>query len=381
MDERDEKTAVALMFVDLVKRVVAVYRPPHELLLEEVEGIPMKKKKIRKEKHDIINVSELRGKDFVPDTEPAAVEVVNPYEIKLTPTEVRNEIIKLKDNIEHSYLRMGELIYHVQKKKLYEIWAYGTIAEYFEKELKIGKQKGWYLGQIWKNTAERHGRDILKYFDELGWTKMTQIQRVLTKENALQWTEKAKHLTCIELAKEVRAELKKQIPDDPSQMDNKAIEGTVVEEQTKTVSITFPVVEYQSWGEAYKFLHNLYPELGKGAIIGLLAADFMGSNQSEENQAEAETYALKMVSKFAYLHGWSVVVQKQTTKDILMGVEELKAMLSDLTGETTEATNAAADNGNGHDQSAQSITEEEIKDETEKIITETESSSLEVLEP
>lgn len=303
----------------------------------------MKKvKRKNKEKHDVISVSDLKRskkvkenkeeKDFVPDVEPASVEVVDPYEIKLLPSEVRKEIMKLKDSIEHSYLRLGELIYHVQKKKLYETWDYGTIADYFEKELKIGKQKGWYLGQVWKNTAERHGRDILKYFDELGWTKMTQIQRVLTKENALQWAEKAKHLSCVELTKEVRAELKKQVSDDPGEAaDNaKAIEGTVVEEQTKTVSITFPVPDYQTWGEAYKFLHNLYPELGKGQIIGLLAADYMGSNQTEDKPEEAEKYALKMVSRFAYLHGWKLVVQKETTKDILLGAEDLKEMMMEL---------------------------------------------------
>jgi hypothetical protein len=131
---------------------------------------------------------------------------------------MRHRARVLAEQVETGYLELGEILYRIydapvdgdpEKGSLLEKWGYNSISEYAEKELSLHYKKAQRLVRIfYRVEVELDGLgknpELKKRFIRLGWSKARELVRVLTKDNMVDWidrAEKMNYTTLVEVIK------------------------------------------------------------------------------------------------------------------------------------------------------------------------------------
>jgi len=128
----------------------------------------------------------------------------------------------LAEQVETGYLELGEILYRIydapvdgnpQNGPVLAQWGYKSITEYAEKELSLHYKKAQRLVRIFYRVEvelDGLGRnpDLKRRFIRLGWSKARELIRVLTKDNMVEWIERAEQMnytTLVEVIKRTSA--------------------------------------------------------------------------------------------------------------------------------------------------------------------------------
>lgn len=263
------------------------------------------------------------NEDFVPETEPVLVLKDEDHlpETGLSSEELRSGILKDYESIHTSYFGLCCKLYEAWKKKRYESWGFGTWKQYLQEEMGLKVAKANYLKKMWMNLGDKPEiRDKLKPF---GWDKVKELERVITSENVDYWIEKAKHVNCEELKKEVKNHLKNMVPDDAKGMMDKESEvrGTTIETQLHPHTFQF---QYDSKGIVLSAVEKVQNETGSSASesLALICADYMGSAPENAEKDRIE-HVLAMIKKYEKQLPMKFVVVETVTNELIHGAQTL----------------------------------------------------------
>lgn len=118
------------------------------------------------------------------------------------------EIIKTKQEINKNFLYLGQLLYDVAKKKLYETMGYDSMEEYFSSpELNIKRTWAYDLMKVYRLFIKNYGVDEQELIP-IGISRLAILARnnVVNKDNLEDWLHTARELSKADLIREVRGE-------------------------------------------------------------------------------------------------------------------------------------------------------------------------------
>lgn len=115
---------------------------------------------------------------------------------------VREKIKSLTKFIGDGYWELSQLVWRVNKERLYKTWGYPEFSEWASEEMGFQKRKAYYLVQF-QDYCENDLRKLLPsvsynnavdQLKEVGWSKALELAKseVLTPENYVQILEEAK---------------------------------------------------------------------------------------------------------------------------------------------------------------------------------------------
>lgn len=116
-----------------------------------------------------------------------------------------NDAIDLKNRLETDFLVLGELLYEIREKSLWEpnwqSW------EEFSWELKMSANTINKLIQIYKTLILGYGFTKEQIANAGGWTLVAEVlPRIASKKDALKWLHNAQTLTRADLRKTIKEE-------------------------------------------------------------------------------------------------------------------------------------------------------------------------------
>lgn len=120
-----------------------------------------------------------------------------------SPDEARAMAIQLRDSLEQNYFQLGAILNKVLTERWFsEQWGFRTFKDYVEGEVGFGYRKAMYLANIYQTlVASGTTWDLVR---SVGWTKMREMCSVLNRENVLEWVEKARRMTAVQLGEEAK---------------------------------------------------------------------------------------------------------------------------------------------------------------------------------
>jgi hypothetical protein len=143
------------------------------------------------------------------------LDVANEVET-LSKTQAINQALKLAENIDANSFRLGGLLKVINDNSWFE--GFPTFNDFVLERFGFASRKAHYLIEIYTNLVDK----LIPWekVQGLGWTKLKDLAKILTKENVDEWVEKASKLTVAELLAVLKA------PDaegDPTQKTNSEI--------------------------------------------------------------------------------------------------------------------------------------------------------------
>lgn len=277
-------------------------------------GLDFKKKEKEVEDVEVLEVSETP--DLVPDTSPTFVVEAEQDGIVFDSVEIRKKTLEIKDNINKYYTELCQNLWLIQKKQLYKGWGYPSFREYGSKELEFGGTKAIYLASIWNNLAVNQDKKVFDKVMELGWSKGKELARVVTQETLGEWLDKARHMRVEALVKEIRTFIKKKVPDDTQQalLNEDEVKGTAMEEEKKTITLTFNYEDYLTVSQAFEHIKQEDPDATLPQSLAMCARDYLASN---EMTALGKDAAVQIIARLAKIHSFKVLLQTETPAEDL----------------------------------------------------------------
>jgi hypothetical protein len=154
---------------------------------------------------------------------------------------VRQEIREIDSRTEFDYLRYAELLHEVWSNDYARMaWGYDDFKSWAAEDLKIGPRKAQYMITI--HAAFLSLKNQLPYdrILSIGWTKAKELAKVITKENADEWMERAEELSSRDLAAEVKASTQSEKGNDEKKLHVKLVFS---EDQTKVFQDAVEIVK------------------------------------------------------------------------------------------------------------------------------------------
>ena len=162
-------------------------------------------------------VQEPVAKQKVKQTGNVITDVATEIE-NLSKTKALHLADRLVEEIDTESFRLGGVLNLIHTNQWYE--GYPTFGAFVNEKYGFQERKARYLIEIYTHLVKKQiPWDTVK---DLGWTKLKDLARFLTPENAAEWVEKASKLTVLEL----QAMLKGQ-----------AAEGEKTEKATSDVTV------------------------------------------------------------------------------------------------------------------------------------------------
>lgn len=122
----------------------------------------------------------------------------------LSKEEAGKAVVELYERGQSSLFALGGVLSRIRLEKWFD--NHKNFAELVEKKYGIHRRKADYLATIYDTLVDV---DVPKEtFTSLPWSKLREIARVLTKENAEYWVDRASEVTHAQLVKEVKAAFK-----------------------------------------------------------------------------------------------------------------------------------------------------------------------------
>lgn len=112
-------------------------------------------------------------------TEPEP-EVLNKAPVSaLEPTEVRKQIVLLKDRMNSDFWDLSRLLWETWDRALWKEWSFQSFADYVEKDLDFRERKAQYLIRIWiffgQEVLAKHP-ELEPLIKKVGWTRLKELE-------------------------------------------------------------------------------------------------------------------------------------------------------------------------------------------------------------
>lgn len=307
--------------------------------------------------------------------EKAAIRVKDGVGSKSWAARLRSKAKQLVKQSDEIFMELGKILYiiwdtpddgTVLGKPLYQKWGYESFNDYVETELDLDYRKAQRLKRIWY-TLDVTCRDIdpaLKTkLIALGTTRLRDLSRVITPENAADWYEQVKDLTAVETANLVQATISGKAPhlrfaeaESEAEVAEARSNGVSAESspvgpssgvraEVRTPTVSPPESDFENENEApYNENFKLYPsqqrnlkdaleaarilsnspKAKKGHCLDLICMDFLATNDiaTKDPERTRETYLNKMEKRL----GIRLVAIDTRSGDIVYGLESLEAL-------------------------------------------------------
>lgn len=119
----------------------------------------------------------------------------------LTKTKALNEVVRLAENIETNYFKMGGVLKLIYDNSWFE--GFETFGLFVFEKFGFQERKAKYLMEIYTELVTK--QIPWEKVVHLGWTKLKDLAKVLTLENVDEWVAKAEKVTVIELQAMLKA--------------------------------------------------------------------------------------------------------------------------------------------------------------------------------
>ena len=162
--------------------------------------------------------------------------------IESTVTEVENltaesavaEAHNLIEGAEFNYFKLGGVLAVIQENGWWSESGHENFKTFIEAEMGLPYRKAMYLIEIYQSLVEAEiPWDTVK---DVGWTKLKEIAKLLTQENADEWVQRANEMTTIQLVEYIKASQQSETAEEGDEETTKA---------TKVSTMTFKVHEDQ----------------------------------------------------------------------------------------------------------------------------------------
>lgn len=285
---------------------------------------------------------------------------------------VRSRAKDLVENIEKSFMELGELLFRIwdtpedgdrANQPVWVTWGFKSFRDYAEQELGIHYKRAERLRLIFYRLnieLEEIDPKIRKRLVNLGESKVRELCRpgVLTIGNVSNWVEKAENMNYQTLdaavrkyleakeQKEIEAEIIKK--GDPVAKSNKLAgektEAETAEEEAeqgvppapkeldwdnpehfKSKVFAFTASQLETVNIALKRAEELSHSKSGGHNLSLICLDFVAGNDFTK---AGEEQKLRYVAKMEKLLGYKFIVVDPKTKDVLYGLGTLEKVAS-----------------------------------------------------
>lgn len=119
----------------------------------------------------------------------------------LTKTKALNEVVRLAENIETNYFKMGGVLKLIYDNSWFE--GFETFGLFVFETFGFQERKAKYLMEIYSELVTK--QIPWEKVHHLGWTKLKDLAKVLTPENVDEWVAKAEKVTVVELQAMLKA--------------------------------------------------------------------------------------------------------------------------------------------------------------------------------
>jgi hypothetical protein len=241
-------------------------------------------------------------------------------------------------------MELGELLYTVHdtpvdgnpnNPSVCVSWGYSGFADWATKELSLHRRKAERLRRIWweleVRLAGQLSTAIKQRIVELGWSKVREIVRVLSGENAEQWVEMAENLTHPELCAAIRQALIDQEKKDQAEAvgseDEDDEEGGYPNppediDRFKWKNFHLTPEQRENVRMAIERAKEMASSTKEGHCLDLICTDFLATN--DFRKADDPETPLRFLVKFERLMGRRIVIVDPETWTIEYGIDALQ---------------------------------------------------------
>lgn len=111
----------------------------------------------------------------------------------LTPEQKKSILLKMRNNLEETFIELGQVLYEVQSNNLHGFFGYPTFKEFIEDEFNMSGSLAAKLINNYKFYLEKMGLDE-PAFVSIGIEKLNQLRPILNKVDRIEqedWIKKA----------------------------------------------------------------------------------------------------------------------------------------------------------------------------------------------
>lgn len=253
----------------------------------------------------------------------------------------RDKLKSLVLDVDSNYMTLAKLLYEVwvapasgdsHREPIYITWGYNSYKDWVEAELGIDYKKAQRLKRIWYRLEiemKELDPELKRRIIACGWTKVREVIKVLTLQNAQEWAEKAERLNYLELMKSVK-EYKSTL------LDFYEPETMTKDSDTSPFPTPEPKIHYERFALFKDQLDNLWAALHqasklsnkdtKSLNLDLICTDFLATNSFLKLNIDQRA---QFLSKFCDLFGVDLVVVDRESKEIIMGIDVLEKLASE----------------------------------------------------
>lgn len=199
-------------------------------------------------------------------------------EIVDTHDDVRSRVVKLKDRAEETYWDLGVVLSEIYENCYYRDWEYTTWPDYVQDELDMHIKTAQDLIKI-RKWFDNLPESIQAWAKGLGYTKVRELRKIVTPENAGIWKAKVNGKTVAEIIKLMKAGREEDTEDDQGAETEQCEK---VEKSRKRAFSLFPeqdeIVE-----DALRLAKEMAESDKEGHALALICMDYVASNSGEIN--------------------------------------------------------------------------------------------------
>lgn len=241
---------------------------------------------------------------------------------KVESSQVRNDLKRLKTEIEAAYTQVARLLWRalhdtVGGVALFSAWGYASFEDYAAGELGMKRGKGYYLAQIWEelHVKAEIPESKIKQLDWAHSKELASLARVggLSTRNIDKWTKKASVTPVPQFAEEVKAARQAHVS------------GTSIPVETvHRITVGLYGAQYENFEKAMEIAGQLARSDKQGHLLDLVCTEFLAQYVGQKN---IRSKALKRyVAMIERGFGVRIIVVDPDTDKIVAGKDMAKEL-------------------------------------------------------
>lgn len=265
---------------------------------------------------------------------------------------LREKAIELAKTLETGYMDLARILYDVVDKPaggnptgepLYRSWGFKTFKEYVDKELGFSIKTAQRLRNAWYNIEIRLAdlpAELKERIVALGMSKVRELTRILTLQNAEEWVTRAESVSCVQLVEDIRDYAGTHPDSSSEEIQAPESDPSVIESRDKKRLRWFRTILMDeeidlveaALRRALDLLNTPLPKDKnpfvlkkgkKGYLLSMICTDFLATNDFLACGMDAK---LRWLRKIETLTGLRFIVCDQDTTALLYGMKTLEKM-------------------------------------------------------
>lgn len=253
---------------------------------------------------------------------------------------IRRRARTLVKTLDTGYMELAEILYLINdtpidgddlKGEIYKAWGYDSFADWAEDELNLHRRKAERLRRIFHDLTalDEEGLEpkTRRSIIELGWSKVREVLRVISVENAQQWVDMAENLSYPELMVAISTALDEAEKENPDDGASKTPAPTGLPEDFKDLKkINFAVFpgQKQTIDDALERAAQVTQSKIRGHNMEMICTDYLATNAFGHKDDMKVT--LKYIAKIEKLTGKRIIIVDPDTLDVEYGIGTLEDM-------------------------------------------------------